>query len=61
MIRGSNDEINPIDFYFPFDQCLLPNLNQRVENFYNFWHQDEDSDSDSSEDESSGDDSDMEE
>ena len=62
MIRGANDEINPIDFYFPFDQCLLPNLNQRIESFYNFWHQDDDDDS-SDEDgsSSSGSESEMEE
>lgn len=62
MIRGANHEINPIDFYFPFDQCLLPDLNQRIESFYNFWHQDDDDDtSDEDGSSSSGSESEMEE
>jgi len=61
MIRGANDEINPIDFYFPFDQCLLPNLNQRIESFYNYWHQDDNDDSSDESVDSSSSESEMEE
>jgi len=51
-IRGLNDVVNPIDFHFPFDQCRLPKLNERVDSFYNYWNENEsDSESESSESE----------
>jgi len=47
--------VNPIDFYFPFDPCLLPEMAERIETFYNHWHGDDDEsdeDDDDSDDES---------
>lgn len=49
LSTGTNEIVNPIDFYFPFDRCLLPNLSAKVDKFYNHWidNDDEDTDSDS--------------
>ena len=61
-IRGLNDVVNPIDFHFPFDQCRLPKLNERVDSFYNYWNENEDDDeSSSSSSSSNGSDGEMEE
>ena len=61
-IRGLNDVVNPIDFHFPFDQCRLPKLNERVDSFYNYWNENEDDDDESSSSSSSnGSDGEMEE
>lgn len=54
LTRGRGQEVNPIDFYFPFDPCLLPRVAEKVDTFYNHWSDDSDSESedDSDDDES---------
>jgi len=42
-LKGVNDCVNPIDFYFPFDECLLPQLRIKIESFYNYWKEPEES------------------
>jgi len=53
LATGSNEIVNPIDFYFPFDRCLLPMTAAKIDKFYNHWVEDDDSeDEDSSEEDS---------
>jgi hypothetical protein len=33
----SKKAVNPLDSFFPFDPCLLVNLNQRIEGYYRMW------------------------
>ena len=43
LATGSNEIVNPIDFYFPFDRCLLPMTAAKIDKFYNHWVEDDDS------------------
>jgi len=48
LTRGRDQEINPIEFSFPFDPCLLPELSELLDSSYNHWNNGEDmSDSES--------------
>ncbi|CAG5112676.1 Oidioi.mRNA.OKI2018_I69.chr2.g6864.t2.cds [Oikopleura dioica] len=58
LATGTNEIVNPIDFYFPFDRCLLPMTAAKIDKFYNHWVE-EDSDSED-EDSSEEEESDME-
>lgn len=52
LTRGRGQEVNPLDFYFPFDPCLLPEMAEKIDTFYNHWNEGEESDSDEDMDES---------